>query len=149
MPFARELRQILRPGFLKGRVALITGASRGIGRECALALARHGASVAVAAKSVESTAELPGSIHTVCAEIEAAGGRALPLQLDVTDADAVEAAVDQTAAHFGSLDVLVNNAGALWWKDVVDTPTAKYDLINAVNARASFVATRAALPSPG
>ena len=146
MPLSRELRALLRPGFLKGRTALITGSSRGIGRECALALARAGCNVAVCAKSVESSDTLPGSIYTVADEIEQAGGAALAIQLDVTDADAIEAAVDRTADHFGSLDVLVNNAGALWWEDVLDTPVSKYDLINNINSRASFVAARAALP---
>ena len=116
MPLSAQLRAILRPGFLSGRTALITGASRGIGRECALALARAGCNVAICAKSVESSPNLPGTIHTVADEVEQAGGGALAIQLDVTDADAIEAAVDTTAAHFGGLDVLINNAGALWWE---------------------------------
>jgi citronellol/citronellal dehydrogenase len=132
---------------LKDRVVFITGASRGIGRAVALACAREGADIVVAAKSeVESNPRLPGTIHSVAKEVEELCRRALPIKLDVRDADACEAAVAQAAAHFGRLDVLVNNAGALWWADVTGTPAKKFDLVMSINVRASFVLARAALP---
>jgi citronellol/citronellal dehydrogenase len=132
---------------LQNRIVFITGASRGIGRAVALACAREGADVAIAAKTeVASDPRLPGSIHDVAREVEALGRRALPLKLDVRDADACEAAVEKTVAHFGRIDALVNNAGALWWADVVETPVKKFDLIVGINVRAAFVLAHAALP---
>src|SRR3954469_22892540 len=114
---------------LRDRVVFITGASRGIGRAVALACAREGADIVVAAKTdVETNPRLPGTIHSVAREIEALGRRALPLKLDVRDGDACEGAVAQAINHFGRLDVLVNNAGALWWADVTGTPLKKFDL---------------------
>jgi citronellol/citronellal dehydrogenase len=132
---------------LQNRVVFITGASRGIGRAVALACAREGADVALAAKTeVASDPRLPGTIHDVAREVEALGRRALPIKLDVRDADACEAAVEKTVAHFGRIDAVVNNAGALWWADVVETPVKKFDLIMGINVRASFVLAHAALP---
>jgi citronellol/citronellal dehydrogenase len=132
---------------LQNRVVFITGASRGIGRAVALACAREGASVVIAAKTeVAENPRLPGTIHDVAREVEALGGRALALKLDVRDADAAEAAVAQTVAHFGRIDAVINNAGALWWADVVETPVKKFDLIMGINVRASFVLAHAALP---
>jgi citronellol/citronellal dehydrogenase len=132
---------------LANRVVFISGASRGIGRACALACARQGADVVVAAKTeVSDNPRLPGTIHDVAAEIEALGRRALPLKLDVRDADACEAAVAATVQRFGRVDALLNNAGALWWADVVETPVKKFDLIMDINVRASFVLSRAVLP---
>ena len=132
---------------LQGRVAIITGASRGIGRAIALGLARHGCHIVVAAKSVESSERLPGSIHTVAKEVESLGVSALPIQIDVRDADQIEAMTAQTIQHFGSIDILINNAGALWWKPVQETPAKRFDLVMGVNARAAFLASRAVLPS--
>jgi len=131
---------------LRDRVAIITGASRGIGRAIALGLARQGCHIVVAAKSVEPTARLPGSIHTVAREVEAAGAQALPIQVDVRDADQVAAMVLQAKEHFGRIDILINNAGALWWKPVTETPARRFDLVMDVNARAAFVACHAMLP---
>ena len=132
---------------LRDRVVLVTGASRGIGRACALACAREGAHVVVAAKTEVSTdPRLPGTIGEVAAEIEALGRRALPLKLDVRDADACEAAVEQATAHFGRIDALVNNAGALFFADVAETPAKRFDLVMGVNVRAAFVLSRAVLP---
>jgi citronellol/citronellal dehydrogenase len=132
---------------LADRVVFITGASRGIGRAVALACAKEGADVAIAAKSdVETNPKLPGTIHSVAKEVEALGRKALPLKLDVRDADACEAAAKQAIEHFGRVDALVNNAGALWWADVADTPVKKFDLIMGINVRASFVLAHALLP---
>ncbi len=131
---------------LRGKVAIVTGASRGIGRECVLALARAGANVVVAAKSTAPQPTLPGTIFTVAKEAEAIGVQALPVAVDLRDAEQARACVDETVAKFGRVDVLVNNASALWWQDVVDTPIKKYDLITGINARGSFAMTQACLP---
>lgn len=132
---------------LSNRIVFITGASRGIGRAVALAAAREGADVVIAAKTeVAENPRLPGTIHDVAREVEALGRRALPLKLDVRDADACEAAMEKAIGHFGRVDALVNNAGALWWADVVETPVKKFDLIMGINVRAAFVLAHAALP---
>lgn len=131
---------------LQGKVAIITGASRGIGRCIALTFARHGADVVIAAKTDTPNPKLAGTIHTVAEEVEAAGSRALPVKIDVRDDDAIQNMVDRTMATFGRIDILINNAGALWWKDVVDTPMKRYDLINDINSRATFACTQACLP---
>ena len=132
---------------LQNRVVFITGASRGIGRALALACAREGADVVIAAKTeVADNPRLPGTIHDVAREVEALGRQALPIKLDVRDEAACEAAVQKTIDRFGRIDVLVNNAGALWWADVVETPVKKFDLIVGINVRASFVLSHAVLP---
>src|SRR5947209_9304886 len=123
---------------LKDRVAIITGASRGIGRALALALAGQGCHIVIAAKSVESTERLPGSIYTVAKEVEQLGAQALPVQVDVRDEAQVEALVSQTLERFGRIDILINNAGALWWRPLLDTPAKRFDLVMGVNARAAF-----------
>ncbi len=132
---------------LKGRVAIITGASRGIGRAIALGLAQKGCDIVVAAKSTESTEKLPGSIYTVAKEVEAAGARALPFKIDIRDADHIDALVTKTKEQFGRIDILINNAGALWWQPLLETPSKRFDLVMSVNARASFLMARAVLPS--
>jgi citronellol/citronellal dehydrogenase len=131
---------------LRGRVAIITGASRGIGRSLALGLAEQGCHIAVAAKSVDSTERLPGSIHSVAKEVEALGVSALPFQIDVRDSDQIDALVARTIERFGRIDILINNAGALWWKPVLETPPKRFDLVMGVNARAALLAARAVLP---
>ena len=128
------------------KAAVVTGASRGIGRALALGLAREGYGVVVAAKSVESTEKLPGSIHTVAQEVEARGGEALPVQVDVRDERQVEEMAARTVERFGRIDVLINNAGALYWQSLLETPARKFDLVMAVNARAAFLCCRAVLP---
>ncbi len=128
------------------KVAVVTGASRGIGRAIVLGLAREGFHVVVAAKSVESTEKLPGSIHTVAREVEELGGEALPLQVDVRDERQIEEMAARTVERFGRIDVLVNNAGALHWQGLLETPAKKFDLVMAVNARAAFLCCRAVLP---
>jgi citronellol/citronellal dehydrogenase len=132
---------------LQDRVAIVTGASRGVGRAIALALARQGCHVVIAAKSTESTEKLPGSIHTVAAEVEALGVQALPVQVDVRDEAQIESMVARTLERFGRIDFLVNNAGALYWKNVLDTPAKNFDLVIGVNARAPLLCCRAVLPS--
>jgi len=132
---------------LRDRVVFITGASRGIGRAVALACAKQGAHVVIAAKTeVAENPKLPGTIHDVAREVEALGTQALPLKLDVRDDAACEAAIQRTVDHFGRIDALVNNAGALYWADVVDTPVKRFDLMMGINVRASFVLAHAALP---
>jgi citronellol/citronellal dehydrogenase len=131
---------------LQGRVAIVTGASRGIGRAIALGLAGAGCQVAIVAKSTESTEKLPGSIYTVAAEVEALGGQALPVKADVRDEGQIEALAARTLERFGRIDILINNAGALYWRSVLDTPAKRFDLVMGVNARASFLCCRAVLP---
>ena len=132
---------------LKGRTLFITGGSRGIGRAIALRAARDGANVVIAAKSAEPHPKLPGTIHSVAAEVEAAGGRALPLQCDIRDEDAVRASVAATLDTFGGIDILVNNASAIWLRGTLDTPMKRFDLMQQVNSRGSFLCAQACLPA--
>jgi citronellol/citronellal dehydrogenase len=131
---------------LQGKTLFITGASRGIGLAIALRAARDGANVAVAAKTAEPHPRLQGTIHTAAAAIEQAGGKALPLVVDVRDEAAVEDAVARTVARFGGIDVLVNNASAISLTDTPSTEMKRYDLMQSINARGTFLCTRAALP---
>jgi len=131
---------------LSGKTLFITGASRGIGRAIALRAARDGANVAIAAKSSVPNPKLPGTIHSVAEEVEAAGGRALALQCDIREEDQVRAAIDATVERFGGLDALVNNASAIWLRGTLDTPMKRFDLMQQVNARGSFLCAQAALP---
>jgi citronellol/citronellal dehydrogenase len=131
---------------LAGRVAIVTGSSRGIGRAMVLRLAREGAGVVVTGKSESGTDRLPGSIHTVAQEVEQAGGTALPIRVDVRYEDEVKAMVDQTVEKFGRVDILVNNAGALWWQPVLQTPPKRYDLMWEINVRAAYLCAYYALP---
>lgn len=131
---------------LAGKTLFITGASRGIGKAIALRAARDGASVVVAAKTVDPHPKLDGTIHTAAAEIEAAGGQALAVQLDARDDEAVSAAVAAAVERFGGIDVVVNNASAISLTDTPNTPMKRFDLMMGVNVRATFAVTRAALP---
>ena len=131
---------------LQGKTLFITGASRGIGREIALRAARDGANIVIAAKSAASHAKLPGTIHSVAAEVEAAGGKALALQLDVRDEVAVKAAMARAAEHFGGIDALVNNAGAIKLVGVEHLEPKRFDLMFQINTRAVMVCSQAALP---
>ncbi len=132
---------------LRDKVAVVTGASRGIGRVVALALAAEGARVVVAAKSRTSRPNLPGSIFSVADEIAAAGGEALAARVDVRDEDQIQAMVEAAVDRFGGIDILVNNAGALWWQDVLHTPLKRFDLVMGVNLRGAYACTAACLPS--
>ncbi len=131
---------------LAGRTVFITGASRGIGRAIALRCARDGANVVVTGKTVEPHPRLSGTIHAVAAEVEQAGGRALALQLDVRDEEAVNDAARRAADAFGCIDVLVNNASAISLSPTPATPIKRYDLMQQVNARGTFACTQACLP---
>lgn len=131
---------------LKGKTVFITGASRGIGREIALRAARDGANIVIAAKSTEAHPKLGGSIYTVAKEVEAAGGQALALQLDVRDQEAVAVAMEQAFDHFGSIDILINNAGAINLSGVETLDPNRFDLMYQINTRAVMVASQAALP---
>ncbi len=126
----------------KDKVAIITGASRGIGRSLALGLAKEGCHIVVAAKTIEDTPKLPGTIYTVAAEVEELGVQALPFQVDLRDSERIEAMVTATLDRFDRVDFLINNAGALFWQNMEDTPTKRYDLVHQVNARATFIASR-------
>jgi citronellol/citronellal dehydrogenase len=131
---------------LKGKTLFITGASRGIGLAIALRAARDGANIAIAAKTDTPNPKLPGTIHTAAEEIEQAGGRALPLAVDVRDEAAVNTAIDKTALHFGGLDIVGNNASAIQLKPVAETNMTRFDLMHAINARGTFMVSKFALP---
>jgi citronellol/citronellal dehydrogenase len=131
---------------LQGKTLFITGASRGIGKAIALRAATDGANVVIAAKTAEPHPKLPGTIHTAAAEVEAAGGRALALAVDVRDEARVASAMAEAAAHFGGIDILVNNASAINLTATAATPMKRFDLMWGVNARATFACSQAALP---
>lgn len=131
---------------LSGKTLFITGASRGIGLAIALRAARDGANIAIVAKSDVPNPKLPGTIHTAAEAVRAAGGQALALKCDIREPEQVRAAVAATVDTFGGLDVLVNNASAIWLRGVLDTPMKRYDLMQEVNARGSFVCAQACLP---
>lgn len=136
---------VLHPD-LHGRVAVVTGASRGIGRALAIRLAQEGADVAVAAKSEQSTERLPGSIHETADAIRSLGRRAFAIPTDVRDEEAIRRVIEGTVAEFGRLDILVNNAGAIWMQSILATPPKRFDLMMGVNVRAAYIACHYALP---
>ena len=131
---------------LSGKTLFITGASRGIGLAIALRAAREGANIVVAAKTAEPHKHLPGTIHTAAEAIAQAGGAALPVMVDVRDEGAVDAAMAVAAERFGGIDVVINNASAISRTPVGETEMKRYDLMMQVNARGTFLVTRAALP---
>jgi citronellol/citronellal dehydrogenase len=131
---------------LKNKTIFITGGSRGIGRAIALRAARDGANIIIAAKSDKTHPSLPGTIFSVSEEIEKAGGRALPIKLDIRDDQAVLDAVDKAASHFGGLDILINNASAIALTKTLETSMRKFDLMHSVNVRGTFACSRACLP---
>lgn len=131
---------------LRGRSLFITGASRGIGLAIALRAAKDGANVAIAAKTTEPHPKLPGTIFTAAAEIEAAGGRALPLPTDVRDEEQVSRAVEHTVRQFGGIDILVNNASAISLTDTPATDMRRFDLMHDVNTRGTFLCSKMCLP---
>lgn len=131
---------------LKNKTLFITGASRGIGLAIAKRAARDGANVAIASKTDQPHPKLPGTIHTAAQEIEAAGGKALAIQVDIRDEAAVAAAAKRCAEHFGGIDILVNNASAIYLSGTADTPIKRFDLMFGVNVRGTFVCSQACLP---
>ena len=131
---------------LQGKTLFITGASRGIGLAIALRAARDGANIVIAAKTAETNPKLPGTIHSAAAEIEAAGGRALALQTDIRDEASVLDAVARAVAHFGGIDILVNNASAISLTPTPATPMKRFDLMFGVNVRGTYLCTQACLP---
>lgn len=131
---------------LRDKVIFISGASRGIGREIALRFAREGAKIAIAAKSAEPHPKLEGTIFTVAEEVEKAGGKALPLMVDVRDEKVVTEAVEKTVATFGGIDVLINNASAINLGSTLDISMKRFDLIFSVNVRATFMCSKLCIP---
>jgi citronellol/citronellal dehydrogenase len=131
---------------LKGRTLFITGASRGIGLAIARRAARDGANIAVAAKTDSPHPKLEGTIHTAAAEIEAAGGKALPLVVDVRDEASVKTAMDKTAEAFGGIDIVVNNASAIQLTPVSQTDMRRFDLMHQINTRGTFMVSKYAIP---
>jgi citronellol/citronellal dehydrogenase len=131
---------------LKGKTLFITGASRGIGLAIGLRAARDGANIAIAAKTAEPHPKLPGTIYTAAEAIERAGGKALPLVVDVRDEAMVKEAIDATAARFGGLDIVVNNASAISLTPAVSTDMKRYDLMQQINTRGTFVVSKWAIP---
>jgi len=131
---------------LKGKTVFLSGASRGIGLEIATHAARAGANIAIAAKTVEANPKLPGTIYTAAAQIEAAGGACLPLQVDIRDEAQVLAAVAKVVERFGGIDILVNNASAINLTGTEATPMKRFDLMFGVNVRGTFLCTQACLP---
>jgi citronellol/citronellal dehydrogenase len=131
---------------LAGKTLFITGASRGIGKAIAMRAARDGANIVIAAKSAKPHPTLPGTIYTAAEDIEGAGGKALPLQVDVRFEDQISGAVEKAAEHFGGIDILVNNASAISLTGTLDTSMKRFDLMFNVNIRGSFASAKECLP---
>jgi citronellol/citronellal dehydrogenase len=139
-------RESTMTGTLAGKTLFITGASRGIGLAIATRCAADGANIVVAAKTAEPHPKLPGTIHSAAADIEAAGGHCLPLQVDIRDEAQVLGAVARAVERFGGIDILVNNASAISLTDTPSTPMKRFDLMVGVNVRGTFLCTQACLP---
>ncbi len=131
---------------LRGKTLFITGASRGIGLAIGLRAARDGANVAIAAKTAEPNPKLPGTIYTAAKDIEAAGGKALPLMVDIRFEDQVAAAVAKTVETFGGIDILVNNASAINLTGTEATDMKRYDLMHGINTRGTFMVSKYCVP---
>ena len=131
---------------LQGKTLFITGSSRGIGLAIATRAAADGANIVLIAKTTEPNPKLPGTLSSAAAEVEAAGGKALAIQCDIRDEVAVSAAVAQAVAHFGGIDILVNNASAISLTPTPATPMKRFDLMFGVNVRGTYCCTQAALP---
>ncbi len=134
------------PNSLQGKTLLITGASRGIGLAIARRAAAEGANIVLLAKTVDPNPKLPGTLASAAAEVVAAGGQALPVQTDIRDEAAVAAAVQAAVAHFGGIDILINNASAISLTPTAATPMKRFDLMFGVNVRGTFACTQACLP---
>ncbi len=131
---------------LDGKTLFITGASRGIGRAIACRAACDGANIVIAAKSERKHPKLPGTLSSVAREIEQAGGNALPIRTDIRDEEQVSSAVDQAVHHFGGIDILINNASAIYLAGTLDTPMKRFDLMFDVNVRGTYLCSQACLP---
>jgi citronellol/citronellal dehydrogenase len=131
---------------LRGKTLFITGASRGIGLAIALKAARDGANIAIAAKTAEPHPKLPGTIYSAAEEIEAAGGKALPLIVDVRDEANVQEAVEKTVAAFGGIDICVNNASAIQLTGTLQTDMKRYDLMHSINTRGTYLTSKTCIP---
>jgi citronellol/citronellal dehydrogenase len=131
---------------LTGKTLFISGASRGIGLAIAIRAAQDGANVAIAAKTAEPNPKLPGTIYTAAEDIEKAGGRALPVICDIRFEEQVQAAVEQTVAKFGGIDICVNNASAISLTGTLQTDMKRYDLMNGINARGTYLVSRTCVP---
>jgi citronellol/citronellal dehydrogenase len=131
---------------LRGKTLFITGASRGIGKAIALRAAKDGANIAIAAKTSAPHPKLPGTIHSAAEEIEALGGKALALTTDVRDEAQVAASVAKTVERFGGIDILVNNASAIFLAGTLETPMKRFDLMHQVNVRATYACSQACIP---
>jgi citronellol/citronellal dehydrogenase len=141
-----ETRDAAAMTSLKGKTLFITGASRGIGKAIGLRAARDGANVVIAAKTAEPHPKLEGTIYTAAEEIEKAGGKALPLLVDVRSEEQIANAVKQAVEKFGGIDVLVNNASAISLTGTLETPMKRYDLMHSINTRGTFACSQACLP---
>nr|CAB3254385.1 hydroxysteroid dehydrogenase-like protein 2 [Phallusia mammillata] len=137
---------MMNSGKLAGYTLFITGASRGIGKAIGLKAAKDGANVVIAAKTAQAHPKLPGTIYTAAKEIEEAGGKCLPCIVDVRDESTVQSAVDEAVKTFGGIDIVVNNASAISLTGTLDTPMKKYDLMNQINARGTYLCSRVCLP---
>jgi citronellol/citronellal dehydrogenase len=131
---------------LKGKTLFITGGSRGIGLAIALRAAADGANVVIAAKTVEPQPKLPGTIHTAAREIEAAGGKCLPVQCDIREEVQIARAVGAAAERFGGIDILVNNASAISLTGTMETPLKRFDLMFGINVRGTYATSQACIP---
>lgn len=128
------------------KTVIITGASRGIGKEIALTMAENGANVVVTGKSDVPNPKLEGTIFSVATEIEKKGGKVLPLKIDVREEESVISVIDRTVSHFGGIDILVNNASAIMLMDTQSLPLKRYDLMQNVNSRGTFICSKYAIP---
>ncbi|KAL7079807.1 hypothetical protein ACQ4LE_000924 [Meloidogyne hapla] len=137
---------MLNTGKFLGKTVLITGASRGIGKEIALKLAKDGANIVICAKTAKEHASLSGTIYTAAEEIEKVGGKALPIQVDVREEAQVQDAVEKAVHKFGGIDILVNNASAISLTGTLDTPMKRYDLMHQVNVRGTFLVSQKCVP---
>lgn len=131
---------------LNNKVAIITGASRGVGKAVALKFAEHGVKIAIGAKTVESSEKTPGSIYDTVKEIEARGSEALAVPTDVRFEDQIQNLVQKTIERFGRIDIVVNNAGAIFWLPVEQLPVKRFDLMMQINYRAPFIFCHEAIP---
>lgn len=136
----------MNKGLFAGKTVFVTGSSRGIGKAIALKFAKDGANVVVAAKTVEPHPKLEGTIHATAQEVEQAGGKSLAVQLDLRDEETVKSAIDKTIAKFGGIDLLVNNASAIFIARAEDTPMKRFDLMNSINVRGTYMMSKYAIP---